>query len=200
MRRILILVGAVLFLSISAAAQGPAGAGGGGRGGSHSGSWSRHDLTDWQFALGYQYNRINLVGSPFNTNGLNTSVVRFFGAWFGVEAQAGFGFGRTGATTNPPNLTAKSLFVGGGPRLALRGHSRIEPWVHAVVGVEHFRFNQTAGVLGTNTALAGVGGGGIDFRLTPHTSFRMEGDWLASRFFSANQRHFQAVSSLVLNF
>ena len=40
----------------------------------------------------------------------------------------------------------------------------------------------------------------FDFRLTPHTAFRTEADWLATRFFSVNQRNFQIVSGLVFNF
>jgi hypothetical protein len=204
----LILVVAVLLFSLSAAAQAPAGAGADGGAGPSSRSRTRpgpgprynYDLTEWQVAIGYQYNRINLLGTPFNTNGLNTSVVRFFRSWVGLEGQLGLGYGNTGTATVPPSLIAKSLFAGGGPRLAFRGRSRIEPWVHVVVGIEHFRFTQTAGLLGGNTALGGVGGGGIDFRLTPHTSFRTEADWLATRFFSVNQRHFQLVSGLVLNF
>jgi len=192
MRHALVLVGVVLFLSISAAAQGPAGTG--------SAPVSAADLSHWQLGLGYQYNRINLTGTPFNTNGLNISIVRFLDRWFGLEAQVGAGFGNTGATTSPANLTAKSVFVGGGPRLAFRNRSRFEPWAHGAVGMEHFRFNQTAGVLGSNTALAGLAGGGIDFYLNPHTAFRLEADWIGTRFFSLNQRHFQAVTGIVFNF
>jgi hypothetical protein len=150
--------------------------------------------------MGYQYNRINLTGKAFTTNGVNISAVRYFGSWFGAEGQAGFGFGNTGTTTSPSNLTTGSVFIGGGPRLALRGHSRIEPWVHAIAGLQHFRFTQTVGVLGSNTAFAGLGGGGIDLRLGPHLSFRVEGDVLESHFFSMYQRSFQGVSGLVLNF
>src|ERR1700682_5154637 len=202
MRQTLILVGAVLFLSVSASAQGPAGAGADSHPRTRSGSHPRtaYELTNWQVSLGYQFNRINLTGSPFDTNGLNSSFVRYFGKWIGAEAQLGLGFGNTGATTFPPNLTAKSLFAGGGPRLVLRGHGRIEPWAHAIIGIEHFRFSQTSGVLGNNTALAGVAGGGIDFRLDPRTSLRVEGDWLGTRFFSVNQRSFQVVTGLVFNF
>jgi hypothetical protein len=101
MRQVLILVGAILFFSLSAMAQGPAGAGtkGGGSTRSRTRSGPRprnnYDLTKWQVAIGYQYNRINLVGTPFNTNGLNTSVVRFFGRWIGLEGQMGLGYGNT---------------------------------------------------------------------------------------------------------
>jgi hypothetical protein len=202
MRQTLIVVGAMLFLSVSASAQGPVGAGADSHPRTRSGPHPRtaYELTNSQVSLGYQFNRINLTGSPFDTNGLNASFVRYFGRRMGAEAQVGLGFGNTGATTAPPNLTAKSVFAGGGPRLALRGHGPIEPWVHGIVGMEHFRFSQTSGVLGNNTALAAVGGGGIDFRFNPRASFRVEGDWLGSRFFSVNQRSFQVVTGLVFNF
>jgi hypothetical protein len=199
MRRGLLLLGAILCLYVSASAQGPAGAGaGGGNGPRRSGS--TYELSEWQLSGGYQYQRINLTGTPFNTNGLNVSVVRYFRRWLGAEGQLGFGFGNTGATTIPPNLSAKSIIAGGGPRLALRGYSRFEPWIHANFGIAHLHFSQTAGVLGSNSAVAGVGGGGVDFRLTPRSSFRAEADWVGSHFFSTNQRSFQVVTGLVLNF
>ena len=198
MRQVLSLLGAILFLGASASAQGPAGVGSGSRSGSNS--FSPSDFATWQISIGYQYNRINLIGTPFKTNGLSTTVTRYFGRWFGVEGQLGIGFGDTGATTTPPNLEARSLFVGGGPRLAYRNRSRIEPWLHCVVGVEHFRFTQTVGVLGSNTALGGAAGGGVDFLMGPHMAFRVEADGMGSRFFSTNQRHFQAISGLVFNF
>jgi hypothetical protein len=198
MRQTVILVGVVLCLSVSASAQRPAGAGTGVGTGRHSNS--SHEISEWQLTFGYQFNRINMLGRPFDTNGFNISTVRYFGRWFGAEAQAGVGYGNTGATTVPSSLIAKSLFAGGGPRLAFRGHGRIEPWVHALVGKELFRFSQTAGRLGSNSALAGVSGGGVDLRLTARTSFMVEGDWLGSRFFSADQRHFQVLTGLVFKF
>jgi hypothetical protein len=204
MRQTLLLLGAILCLFASASAQGPVGAGAGAsakaRTGSTRHSDSTYELSDWQLAVGYQFDRENLVGTPFDTNGLNVSVVRYFSSWLGAEGQLGLGFGNTGTTTVPPDLSAKSILVGAGPRLALRGHSRFEPWIHANIGIEHFRFGQTAGVLGTNNALAVVGGGGVDFRLNPRTSFRAEVDWIGSRFFSTSQRSFQIVTGLVVNF
>jgi hypothetical protein len=200
MRQTLSLLGAMLCLCVSATAQGPAGAGAGRGSTPRSRSPQEYQLSEWQISIGYQYERVNLLGTPFNTNGLNVSLVRYFGRWLGAEGQVGFGFGNTGVTTVPPNLTAKSILAGVGPRLALRGHGRFEPWIHGNIGIEHFRFSQTAGVLGTNNALAGVAGGGMDFRLSPRTSFRGEVDWVGSRFFSTNQRSFQVVTGAVFNF
>jgi hypothetical protein len=197
MRAAISLLAVFLFFSISASAQGPAGAGSNSR----YSSLGEHQNDPWQIAVGYQYNRNNLLGSPFNTHGLNVSATRFFGRWFGVEAQMGTGFlGNTGQTSNPPNLDAKSIFIGGGPRLALRSGSRYEPWAHVVVGMEHYRFSQTAGVLGSNNALAGVAGGGLDVYLTPHWALRAEADAVGSRFFSTNQRSFQIVAGFVFSF
>jgi hypothetical protein len=199
MRRILILVGAMLFLSISATAQGPAGVGAGTRSGSRSSS--TYELSAWQLAIGYEYNRINLTGTPFSTHGLDTTITRYFGRWFGVDGQVGVGFlGNTGATTVPPNLGVHSIFVGGGPRIAYRGRGSFEPWLHCVVGLQDFRFTETAGVLGNNRAFGGAAGGGVDFLLGRHLALRVEADALESRFFSMNQRHFKAIAGFAFNF
>jgi hypothetical protein len=211
MRVAIFLLGNILLFSAAAAAQGPAGAGTSSapKSGPKSRSQSRprysgvgeHDQYPWQFAAGYQYNRDNLLGSPFTTHGANFSLARYFGRWIGAEAQVGVGFhGKTGQTTTPPNLDAKSLYAGIGPRLRYRNSSRFEPWVHLTVGIEHFRFSQTAGLLGSNNAFAGDAGGGVDVYLTPRLAFRAEADAVGSRFFSATQRSFQAVAGLVLGF
>jgi hypothetical protein len=201
MRVAIFLLGISLLFSASAGAQGPAGVGQGTPSRPRYSSAAQHEDDPWQIAIGYQYNRDNLLGSPFNTHGVNFSLARYFGRWFGVEAQMGVGFlGNTGQTTTPPNLGAKSLFVGGGPRLAYRNRSRYEPWVHLVVGMEHLRFTQTAGLLGSNNAIAGDAGGGVDIYLKPHISLRLEGDAIGSRFFAVNQRSFQIVGGFVLGF
>lgn len=197
MRVAIFLLGVSLIFSGSAAAQRPAGVG------SQGGylSAGEHSENRWQIAIGYQYNRDNLLGSPFNTHGLNVSVARYFGRWFGVEGQIGAGFlGNTGLTSTPPNLGVKSVFLGVGPRFAWRNRSRYEPWGHVVVGMEHYRFNQTAGLLGNNTALAGAAGGGLDVYLLPHVAIRAEADEIGSRFFSTNQRSFQVVGGVVFGF
>jgi hypothetical protein len=199
--RVAIFLLGILVFSASAGAQGPAGVGSSPRSGPRYSPAGEHEFAVWQIAVGYQYNRVNLLGTPFNTHGVNFSLTRYFGRWFGVEAQAGVGFmGNTGATTTPPNLAVKSLFVGVGPRLAFRNRSRFEPWAHLLVGMEHLRFTQTAGLLGSNNALAGPAGGGVDVYLTSRLAVRVEADEVGSRFFSTNQRSFQAIGGLVLNF
>jgi hypothetical protein len=201
MRRAVGSLGIILLLLLLAApagAQGPAGVGSVSRSGPDPSLGS--DFASWQFSLNYQYSRINLTGNPFMTNGLNTSFARYFGRWIGIEGQFDAGFGNTGTTTSPVNLNVTSSFAGGGPHLAYRNRSSIEPWVHVVVGWEHFKFTQTSGLLGDNSALAGAAGGGVDFHLGNHTALRISADAVGSRFFSTYQRHFEMVSGLVFNF
>jgi hypothetical protein len=84
--------------------------------------------------------------------------------------------------------------------LAYRGRGRIQPWIHGDIGLLYFRFNQTAGLLGSNASLAFQEGAGLDLVLTPKLAVRAEGDFLETRFFSLSQRHFQIVAGLVVNF
>jgi len=208
MRKIHTLLVAILMLPLIAAAQGPTGAGAGSSSGSGSGSRtassaiSAPDFTQWELAVGYQYLRANLIGTPFNTDGLSTSLTRYFGRWVGVDGQMGAGFyGNTRTTTNPPNLGVHTLFVGAGPRLAYRGPSHIQPWVHFLIGLQDFRFTQSAnGVLGYNKGLGGALDGGVDFPLVEHLAVRVEADEVETRFFSTYQRHFLVVTGLVFNF
>lgn len=199
---ILGLIAVGILFGPAARAQGPTGSSGPGKSPRRAGAAPQHDENEpWQFAAGYQYNRDNLLGSPFNTHGVNFSLTRYLKRWLGVEAQVGTGFlGKTGNTTTPPNLDAKSLFVGGGPKIAIPNRTRFEPWGHVLVGFEHYRFSQTAGLLGSNNALAGPIGGGMDIYVTPRTALRVEADALYSRFFAVNQRSFQAIVGVVVNF
>ena len=201
MRRFFLIFLVFLAFAGVAAAQGPVGVGAGSGPRSRTSALSSANFSQWQIAFGYQYNRINLLGTPFNTDGLNVTVTRFFGKWFGVDGQVGTGFfGNTGATSNPPNLGVHTVFVGGGPRVAFRGHSRFEPWVHATVGLQDLRFTQTAGILGSNHGLGVTAGGGIDYLLTDHVALRGEADIIETNFFSTYQRHFQAIGGFVINF
>ena len=204
MRRASLMIVTCLLLSATARAQAPEGTGTGssplpsgpvGRGTIGAGLYA-----PWQISIGVQYNYENLRGVPFETYGGNASIVRYFGRWVGVEGQIGAGFGPTHNGSIPPNLDARSLFGGVGPRLAYRNQSRIEPWVHLIVGAEYFHFYQSSKSQGSITALAGLGGGGVNFYLWPHVGIRTEAELVGSRFFSTNQRSFQAVAGVVFDF
>ena len=158
----------------------------------------------WQLAVGYQFTDFHLQHAPiangtaFHNSGYNVSFVRYFNDWFGLEGQGAFGFGHTGSTTTPNNLVVKSLFVGAGPRFAMRGH-RVEPWGHGLVGLEHFRFSQTANGFGSNSTVGWLAGGGVDFLINERLAIRGEADYLGTQFFGASHRNLQIVFGLVMN-
>jgi hypothetical protein len=201
MQRFVVLCGLILCLAMSAGAQGPQGAGS--TPVQDSGPAPRAISFDgfpvWQISVGYQLNRDNLTGTPFTTDGFSVGFTHFFTPWFGLDGQGGIGFGSPGTATTPPCRCAKSVSVGGGPRVVYRSHWRLEPWAHFTGGMDHFRFPQSS-ALGSNTSLALTGGGGVDYLLTPRLSLRAEADEVFTRFFSLNQRHFQVVTGLVINF
>ena len=206
MRRCILMLGILASFSLAAAAQGPQGVGADSYGETavRAGVGAEPSsplASPWRFAFGYQYNRIDLSGTPFTTVGANISASRLFTNWLGLEGQVGFGFGNSGGTTVPPNLTVKTTSVVAGPRVVYHGPGRrLELWAHGLAGMEHFRFSQTAGQLGSNTGLAGALGGGADLRLTRSLTLTGEGDQLATRLFGGYQFHFQAVTSLVFRY
>jgi hypothetical protein len=156
--------------------------------------------------VGYAYEHFNVLGTTFHNNDYTANFTMHLFDWLtgatgrltvGVEAAVSGGFG--GKTTGSPSLEAKSLFVGGGPHLSVPSASRFEPWVHGLVGLQHFRFTQSS-VLGSNSALGFIVGGGVDIRLTPLFSWRVEGDYVGTTFQSSVQSNYGVGTGLVLYF
>ena len=156
--------------------------------------------------IGYTYQHFNVLGTTFHNHDYNMNVTMHLFDWLtgavgrltvGAEGAVNAGFG--GRTNGNPPLDAKSLFVGGGPHLAVVSRSRFEPWVHGLVGVEHFRFTQTS-ALGSNSALGFVVGGGVDIRVAPPLSWRVEGDYVGSTFQSSIQSNYGVGTGLVFYF
>lgn len=210
MSKFLALCGAVLFFSLTAAAQdnstapatdpvAPAA----------SPKASRnYDLPRWQVGINYAYTRFRPSSTAnFNLHGFNTSAVFFMNNWFGLEGDAGAHFGTTPSSggpgiLTPGNLDAKLILYGGGPRIAHRGN-RFEPWAHAVFGGAHFRFTQTGGAsasLAKLNAFSLATGGGVDFKFGPRVAIRVQGDFLGTRFFSTWQKSAQAQAGFVFSF
>ncbi len=151
----------------------------------------------WQLAVGYQYNRINLRGllAPFNTNGVNVSVTRFFSPLLGIDAEMGGAAGSAG-----PRITVGSIFAGAGPRFAYRRrNTRLEPWVHALFGFEQFNFGGMVQT-GSTASFAWTVGGGLDYRLDSGLALRAQGDYLGTNLGGTYQRHLQIVAAIVKNF
>jgi len=150
--------------------------------------------TRWQLDAGYQFNEINIRGAfaPFSTSGVNASITRYFSRVLGIEGEAGIGFGAAA-----PGAGTWSIFVGVGPHFALRTNRRFEPWVHGLLGVEHFSFGKLPFPL---TTTAWIAGGGLDYRFHSGWVWRAEADYLGMHFGNAYQRNLQIVGGVVWNF
>ncbi len=160
----------------------------------------------FELGIGYEYQHFDALGTTFHNHAVNIDfgmhlVDLVTGAagrlTLGVEGAATAGF--DGHTQGNPSLDAKSLFVGAGPHVALENTSRFEPWVHGLVGWQHFRFRQTT-TLGSNSALGYTVGGGLDIRLTQGIYWRFQGDYVGTNFQSSLQSNYSTGSGIILYF
>jgi hypothetical protein len=203
----LILCGGLLCLSLTAAAQDSAVGFDASSPASETAAapanLSPSDRDPWQLGAGFQYQHFNVYGLSFHNLGFNSSITRYLNNWFGLEGAAEMGFGHSGTSPQVPvSLVAKSFFVGGGPHLTFTNSGRVEPWVHGLVGWEHLRFTQTGLplILGSQSALGFQLGGGLDFKLGGLASWRVQGDYVGTRFSSTLQSNYSFGTGLVLNF
>jgi hypothetical protein len=202
MRKGFILIGALLCLSLSASAQDAAETLDSSSSAAEPAAPSPASLypsarDPWQFGAGFQYLHFNLLGQNFHDIGFNTQVTRYLDDWFGVEGTGVFGYGHTGSK----NLVAKSLFVGGGPHISFSNSTRFEPWAHVLVGWQHFRFTQVNAGFGSDSAIAFMGGGGLDIKFGGRAAWRVQGDFIGSHFGNTIQKNdYSFGTGIVFNF
>ena len=205
MRKLMILCGAILCLSLPAAAQETTAAFDAGSTAAEPAapqSMSPSERDAWQVGAGFQYQHFGVFGLSFHNLGFNSQVTRYFKNWVGVEGAAEVGWGHTNTTPAVPrSLAANSFFIGGGPHIVVSTHSRVEPWGHVLLGLEHLRFTQTANAaLGSNNAFGFQAGGGLDFKLGGHANWRVQAEYVGSRFQSTIQSNYSFGSGLVFGF
>jgi hypothetical protein len=195
MRKLLVLCSGILFLSLTSSAPS-----------AHAQIWAP-DHGPIQIGIGYQYSHYDVLGTTFHNHGENaTFAYHVFDPLTGatsritaaLEGTVASGFGGH-ATGFPPSVEAKSVFLGGGPHLALESSSRLEPWVHLLVGLDHLRFTQTS-TLGTANAFGFMAGGGVDVKLAGPIAWRVQADYLGTHFSSWIQSNYSFGTGLVINF
>ena len=203
MRKLLVLCGTILCLSMAGEAQDVPAAFDASSPASEPPApvtFQPSERESWQLGFGIQYQHFKILAETFHDFGYNTGITRYLNNWFGIEGTAAVGFG-SGSTAY--NLNAKSIFIGGGPHVAAQNRTRFEPWAHALVGWEHFRFSETNNVigLGSNSAIGFMAGGGVDIKIFPRAYWRVQGDVIGSHFGSTTREfNYSIGSGLVLNF
>ena len=109
-----------------------------------------------------------------------------FTNWIGAVADFGVGVGNLGI---PPTVST-FLF---GPQISLP--ARISPFAHVLAGAAYFSGGATDTVFSTAV------GGGLDWKIGQHFSWRIvQGDYLMTRFFSTTQHNARAMTGIVFRF
>src|SRR5215470_4819347 len=177
MRKLLILGGLVLLGAVSAKAQENRGV---------------------EVSGDYQYVRFNpgSGSSGINCQGGSGTFGAYLTSRVGVIGE----FGACKVTGLPSGATAHEMDYLFGPRMYFRSHGRLFPFVQALVGAERLSAGVTGVGSGSTSAFAMAAGGGADFTLTRHVSFRAQADYLYTHFSSANQNNFRLQSGLVWRF
>ncbi len=78
---------------------------------------------------------------------------------------------------------------------------RLAPFAHALFGASHLSdVTSVDNFSNSDTSFADALGGGIDYRLIPRVSWRLQGDALQTRFFAATQTSLRFSTGLVFRF
>jgi hypothetical protein len=162
--------------------------------------------------VGYSYLSADLVSNGrTNLNGWNGSVegkvlpfiglvADFSGHYAGsvpvsvIACQEGVLVGAC-PTVNASTDIHSFLF---GPRISA-SVGKFRPFAHALIGAAHISEN-ASGFSDSNTSFAYALGGGIDYRLIPLISWRVQGDLLRTRFFSNTQDNVRISTGIVVHF
>jgi hypothetical protein len=166
-------------------------------------------------AFGFSYARANLsfksatapTISSSNLNGWFISPEYKVIPWLGVVGEFGGNYGNERVVPFcevipicPSPLTANTnvqTFLAG-PRASV-SIGKVTPFAQALFGGAHTNASGTAFSL-SDTSFATALGGGLDFRLTKTLGWRVQGDFLQTRFFSTSQNNYRFSTGLVVRF
>jgi hypothetical protein len=160
---------------------------------------------------GYSYMSADLVPTGrTNFNGWNGSVEAKVLPFIGVVGDFSGHYGSGPLAVNP----ACTAVIGGscfglnastniynflfGPRVSV-SVGKIRPFAHALLGAAHM--SESASLLSSSsTSFAYALGGGIDYHLIPLVSWRVQADFLQTRFFSNTQNNVRISTGIVIHF
>ena len=137
----------------------------------------------YELFAGYGYTGLNNVNQSRNgLQGVNVTLTRDWGKYFGLRADGGF-YQYPYDSTNPGNPTVDMFFVGPVFRAPL--YKKLDAFVDALVGMEYMSGTSSSSSLPFVTpsvSMAGGGGGGLEYTLDKRFSLRAEGDDILSTF------------------
>jgi Outer membrane protein beta-barrel domain len=168
------------------------------------GTWASAQIpTAGNVFVGYSYYNTNLSSiDRANTNGWEASVEGKMLPWVGIVVDfsnhygsQNFPFpcapgpcGRVNADVTERNI----LF---GPRVSVSA-GKFRPFAEALFGAGHVNVHH----LNTDTSFATALGGGIDYKLLPVLGWRLQGDYIQTRFFGTTQDNVRFSTGIVVRF
>jgi Outer membrane protein beta-barrel domain len=154
-------------------------------------------------------NTVLATTSGNNFSGWNGSLELKLLPWVGGVADFGGNYGTQHINVNcgaiipcPPtfsfdaNLNLHTYLFG--PRVSVPV-GRVTPFAHALFGAAHTGVH-ALGFSESDTSFSTALGGGIDYRLIRPIAWRVQGDFLHTRFFGSTQNNFRFSTGLVLRF
>ena len=135
----------------------------------------------WKVFAGAAYTSLNQVDQSENgLIGVNASVTRDFGKYFGLMADGGY-YAYTYDRTNPGNPTVEAVLFG--PEIHADLFARLVGSVHVLLGGEHTSTDTSSGFTTIpNVSFAGGFGGALDYKLSQRFALRATGDDILSSF------------------
>ncbi len=158
--------------------------------------------------FGYSYSNVDLASlGRAGTNGWEATAEGKVLPLLGIVADFSSHYGTKDTTVFPPNplcprvceplvvpesLTEHNYLFG--PRLGVP-IGKFRPFAEALFGISQVHIGG-----GSDTSFATALGGGLDYRLIHFLAWRVQGDYVQSRFFSNTQNNVRISTGIVLRF
>ncbi len=148
--------------------------------------------------------------------GWNFSAQENLNSWFGgvIDFSGGYGsrsvtLRQTGGTQRVSTFNPALFTMGGGPQFAYRRADRVQPFVRMIIAAAYTNLNpdqNTTSILSgtspssatSDTGLALMFGGGVDYRMKSYSSFRLAADYVHT--FTFNESNNNVRVSAGINF
>jgi opacity protein-like surface antigen len=146
---------------------------------------------------GYSYANADFTGvDRFSMNGWEASASLRGNPFLGFKADFSGHYGTQNVLgTNVNSHVYTYLF---GPQISAP-LPKITPFAHALFGAAQIKASALGGSA-TDTSFGMALGGGLDYHFAPFLAWRVQGDYLQTRFFNDKQNNARFSTGLVLNF
>jgi opacity protein-like surface antigen len=157
--------------------------------------------------FGYSHANTDIVSGP--STGLNgwdgqlegsvfpfISVVVDVGGYYGSTSLVNLGCIPGGGFSCNANGSVYTALLG--PRASF-SVGKFRPFAHALFGVGHVS-TSTTGFSDSDTSFGDAIGGGLDYKLFPALAWRVQGDYLQTRFYGGTQNNARFSTGIVLRF